>query len=138
MKQHVKFETAFKLSGTPRDFSEETFSMIEQFTCYLHGYKQKNVNEVSSKLFSKKYGNEHKGVVDLSLLPTCQSVLKLHAERSNVVSMIWRKSLQPIINIPDLSEYDGKIRSINSAFPDLIEEILLDTSFEDDFEICIV
>ena len=53
--------------------------------------------------------------------------------------MIWRKSLQPIINIPNLSEYgwlnDGNIRLIDTAFPDLIEEILLEPSFEDDFEI---
>ena len=53
--------------------------------------------------------------------------------------MIWRKSLQPNINIPNLSEYgwlsDGKIRWIDTAFPDLIEEMLLDPSFEDDFEI---
>ena len=53
--------------------------------------------------------------------------------------MIWRKSLQPIIYIPNLSEYewlsDGKIRWIDTAFPDLIEDILLDASFEDDFEI---
>ena len=99
--------------------------MLEECTCYLYGYKQKNVNEVRSKLFSKKYGKEHK-VVDLSLLPRCQSVLKLHAERSNVVSMIWRKSLQPNINIPNLSEYgwlsDGKIRWIDTAFPDVIED----------------
>ena len=90
----------------------------------MYGYKQNNVNEVRSKLFSKRYGNEHK-VVDLSLLPPCQSVIKLHAERSNVVSMIWRKSLQSIMNIPNLSEYgwlsDGKIRWIDTASPDLIE-----------------
>ena len=67
MKQHVKFETAFKLLGTSWDLSEETFSMLKEFTCYLYGYKQKNVNEVRSKLFSKKYGNEHN--VDLSFLP---------------------------------------------------------------------
>ena len=52
--------------------------------------------------------------------------------------MIWRKSLQPIINIPNLSEYgwlnDGNIRWIDTAFPDLIEEILFDPAFEDDFE----
>ena len=111
--------------------------MLEEFTCYLYGYKQNNINEVRSKLFSKKYRNEHK-VVDLSLLPPCQSVLKLHAEWSNIVSMIWRKSIQPIINIPTLSEYwwlnDGNIRWIDTAFPDLIEEILFDPAFEDDFE----
>ena len=102
-KQHVKFETAFKLLGISWDLSEETFSMLEEFTWYLYGYKQNNISEVS-RLFSKKYGNEHK-VVDLSLLTPCQSVLKLHAERPNIVSMKWRKSLQPIINIPNLSEY---------------------------------
>ena len=45
----------------------------------------------------------------------------------------------PIINIPNLSEYgwlnDGNIRWIGPALPDLIEEILLEPSFEDDFEI---
>ena len=70
-------------------------------------------------------------------LPPSQSVLKLHAERSNVVSMIWRESLQPIINIPKLSKdgwlSDGKIRWNDTAFPHLIEEILLDPLFEDDF-----
>ena len=53
--------------------------------------------------------------------------------------MIWRKSLQPIINIPNLSEYGwlngDNLRWIDTAFPDLIEEILLEPSFEDDFEI---
>jgi hypothetical protein len=121
IKQHVKFETVFKLLGRSWELSEETFAMLEEFTCCLYGYKQKNVNKVRSKLFSKKYDKEHK-IVNLSL----------HAERSNVVSMIWRKSLEPIINIPNLSEYgwlgDGKIRWIDTAFPDLIEDILLDPS----------
>ena len=110
--------------------------MLEEFTCYFYGFKQKNVNEVRSKLLSKKYGNKHE-VVDLSLLLPFQSVLKLHTERSNVILMIW-KFLQAIISIPNLPEYgwlsDSKSRWTDIAFADFIEEILLNTSFEDDFE----
>ena len=52
--------------------------------------------------------------------------------------MMWRQSLQIIINISDLSDHgwlsDGKVRWIDSAFPDLIEEIRYPL-FEDEFEI---
>ena len=138
MKQSVRFETAFTLLGTSWDLTEDVFGLLEEFICYLYGYKQKNVDDVRSKMFSKKYSNEHK-VVDLSILPPCRSVLRLHVQRSNVVAMIWRRSLEPMVDIPDLSEHgwlnDGRIQWIDDAFPDSLEEILLDPSFEDYFEI---
>ena len=103
MKQHVNYETVCKLLELSWDLSKKTFSMLEEFTCYFYGFKQKNVNKVRSKLLSKKYGNKHE-VVDLSLLLPFQSVLKLHTERSNVILMIW-KFLQAIVSIPNLPEY---------------------------------
>ena len=45
-----------------------------------------------------------KKIIDLSLLPPCKSVLRLHSKRANAVAYLWRNASNPTINIPSLTE----------------------------------
>ena len=57
---------------------DATLEALEHFVCALYGYpSQKSINVVRAKLFEKKYTKEGK-MVDMALLPPCQSVLILH------------------------------------------------------------
>ena len=137
MKQSEKFEVLFHHLGSTWDLSEELYQLLEEYTCLLYGYKRKNINNLRSEMFAKKYTNENK-VVDLSVLPPCQSVLRLHSKRANYVAKIWKSSLQPIIDVSQISEHgwtmEGQIQWVDVSFPDLVEDILLDPNFDEDFE----
>ena len=56
-------------------------------------------------MFSDKQSREKKDV-DLSTLPPCQSVLKLHAMRANAVAHLWKKTLTPNFST-SLTDYCG-------------------------------
>ena len=60
-------------------------------------------------------------VPDLASLPPCHQVFLLHALRSNYVAYMWRKSVQPIVALPDVTDNGwlatGVINWIDEAFP---------------------
>ena len=101
----------------------------------LYGFKQKDVNEVRFKLFETKYEKQSK-VIDLSTLPPCQSVLKLHANRANFVSKMFKSSLVAQMQIPDITAHGwdekGNIIWLNKEFPDNIEELVIDPAYDED------
>ena len=85
-------------------------------------------------IFYRKYSNENK-IVEFSLLPPCQSVLKLHSKRANFVAKIWKSAADPQLQLPDISLYGWmdkcEIQWMNKAFPDSIEGLLLDDNDEE-------
>ena len=85
-------------------------------------------------IFHRKYSNENK-IVDLSLLPPCQSVLKLHSNRASFVAKIWKSAGDPHLPLPDISLHRWtdkcKIQRMHKAFPNNIEELLLDDNDEE-------
>ena len=100
------------------------------------------------QLFERKH-KENK-IPDLSSLPPCQEVLRLHAKRANRIAFNWKRSTEAMITHSDISEHgwfaSGDIIWIIDGFPSDIEELLIyddddDESFyesevesEDDFE----
>ena len=56
---------------------------LERYTCALYGKKNsKSTNQVRRDLFWTKL-NKQKKIVDLSLLPPCQTSLQKHCHRAN-------------------------------------------------------
>ncbi|CAB3980564.1 Hypothetical predicted protein [Paramuricea clavata] len=90
---------------------------------------------------------KHSKIVDLSLLPPCQSVLKLHGRRANFVAKIWKSSDEAKLQIPEISHHGwkstGEIKWLVREFPNDVEELLFnpeldelddDQIFDRDFE----
>ena len=90
MLKSQKFLNAFSRLGTSWDYDEATFKSLEEFTCVIYGLRnEKSINKARSKLFEKNFSRQEE-IIDLSLLPPCQSVLFLHYKRANYVSKLWR------------------------------------------------
>ena len=74
-------------------------------------------------------------VIDLSLLPPCQSTLYLHILRSNYVARIWKCSLLSVVEYPSIIENgwmeNGETVWVDDAFPDDIMDILVDEDFDE-------
>ena len=76
--------------------------------------------------------------MDLSLLPPCQSSLKLHCKFVNFVAKMWRDASNPMLLSDNLVMYGWlpvmNIEWIKEAYPSDISELLFDTDVEDDNE----
>ena len=114
--------------------------VLEQYVCTIHVYpREKSVNVVRSKLFEKKYTKGGK-VINMTLLPPCNSSLLLHIKRSNYVAKISRSSLTSWLDADEVSENgwlpDGSTYWVEDVFPQEIEEILCDPKYKgnDDFD----
>ena len=85
------------------------------------------------KMFDKKFVKEEK-VIDLSLLPPCQSTLYLLILHSNYVTRIWKCSLINVVEFPGIMENgwmeNSEIFWVDDAFPDDIMDILVDEDFD--------
>ena len=83
----------------------------------------------------KKYDNEEK-TVDMSTLPPCQSVLRLHCERAHFLAALWKRATISQLQNPDPSHYgwnqDKTIMWVDEVFPAEVESILLDPRFDPD------
>ena len=92
------------------------------------------MNQVRYQLFQRKYNREEK-IIDLAMLPPCQSVLMLHAKRANFVAQIWRCSDQAQLQTPDIELHgwnsNCSIKWLEKEFPDDIEDLLVDPIFDE-------
>ena len=133
VQKNNRFVNTFSLLGQVWELGEKIFVNLEEYV--------KNVNDVRKKLFDKKYVRQGKAI-DISLLPPCQSSLRLHILRSNIIAKIWKSSGERSINLPDLSTFGWKgnlaIDWQRQAFPDELTDLLLDleedVTFGDDEE----
>ena len=84
-------------------------------------------------MFNRKHGRQGK-VIGLSPLPPCQSSLRLHALRSNVISKIWKSSFERCLHLPNLVNYrwgaNSEIEWIVQAFPSKLENLLTELEEE--------
>ena len=73
----------------------------------------------------KKYIKGRK-VIDMALLPSCNSSLLLHIKHSNHVSKIWRSTLTSWLDAEEISKNawlpDGLTYWVDDIFPQEIEE----------------
>ncbi|CAB4016498.1 Hypothetical predicted protein [Paramuricea clavata] len=146
LETNPKFYHAFQNLGVNWNLSDAIFDLLEEFVCFAYGYRRKSVNFVRHQMFRAKY-KKHSKIVDLSLSPPCQSVLKLHGRRANFVAKIWKSSDESKLQIPEISHHGwkstGEIKWLVREFPDDVEELLLnpeldklddDKIFDRDFE----
>ena len=60
-------------------------------------------------------------MIDLSLLPPCQTSLERHIRRANYVAIIWRQASHPMMNIQD-PQFHGWNEDLSTYW---ISELLL-------------
>ena len=101
-EKKFKVQKALMLLGDSCELKEDVFTPLEEYVCALYGSKKKKVDEVRYDIFYKKYSNENK-TVDMSILPPCQSVLKLLVLRACYVSAMWKKSVEAKPILPSIS-----------------------------------
>ena len=138
LEKHQKFEDCFANLRLTSSLPDEMFQLLEEFVCLLYGIRSKSVNEARRKIFERKNKREKK-IPNLSSLPPCKDVLWYHALRSNFVAYIWRNSIEPIIDIPNIAENGwlstGEILWLDDAFPEEIDELLCNNildNYQDD------
>ena len=87
-----RFKAAFSQLGSSWELSDDTFDTLQSFVVRLYGIKKAmGVDEARYKILKKKFDNEVK-TVDMSTLPPCESVLRLHCERANYLAAIWKRA----------------------------------------------
>ena len=97
--------------------------------CHVYGEKRKtSVNDTRASMFWKKINRTNK-VIDLSLLPCRRSFFETR-KRANYVAMIWKEASLAMMNIecPTAHSWlaDYQINWVDEAYPDDVEELLLE------------
>ena len=127
----------FASLGDHQKLENTLISQLEEYVCYLYGYREKSVDSVRYKMFEKKRLREHK-TPDLSTFPPCEQVLGYHSSRSNAIDFIWKQSLINNIDFPNVIEcgwcVNSEIHWIDDSFPSQVEDILFDDSVNSDYE----
>ena len=81
-----------------------TLQHVEAYICVLYGNtKYRSVNELRAYILDKRYTQKNK-VIDLFLLPPCESALMLHCKRANYVVKVWKSAVNPIVSTPEISK----------------------------------
>ena len=79
----------FSSLGTEVTASEELVRGLEWFVCSIYGHPRiLSVNEARKKAFWNKF-NKEKKIIDLSVMPPCQSNLHYHIMRAKYVAYIF-------------------------------------------------
>ena len=78
--------------GTCGELSQKTADRREEFVCHLYSFREKDINTMCYKIFTKK-NKRKKRVVELSVLPHCNPGLCYYTLRVNTVSMIWKSAV---------------------------------------------
>ena len=82
MQKYEEFEVCFTKLGSEPNLSEDLFESLEEYTALLCWVISKLINEACWKIFEKNH-KRHNKIIDLSFLPPCKSVLRLHSEIIN-------------------------------------------------------
>ena len=92
------FTSLFARFGTSETVSANDFVGFESFVCKLYGkpsYSSVNkvrYDQVRKSFKAKRSILSSSNGIDLSLMPPCSKVLKLHIQRANYQTLIWRMS----------------------------------------------
>ena len=133
MLKKEDFVQLFADLGATFELEQQALILLEEFVCHLYGYKCMSLNTVRSKLFNKKV-SQRKKAPDISLLPPCHSVFRLHATRALYVAKMWRSTPVAWIDMPEITNFswdnDGTPIWIEDAFPDDVTELLISNETE--------
>ena len=101
--KHVKKNSAFldlyATLGNGQCITSDPLAGLEHFVCTIFGRRQPHsVNEARQEIFWEKLEKDAK-VIDLCLLPPCQTSLEFHSKRANFVARMWRNASNPILEL---------------------------------------
>ena len=95
--------------------------------------KASDVNDARYRLFKKKFDNEEK-TVDMSVLPPCKTVLRLHCDRAQYLAALWKRATTAEVSYPNPAYYgwnlDKSIMWVDEVFPEEVQLILLDERYD--------
>ena len=128
MVKDEKYIQGFQEFSLSWEVTQEIFEVLEEFVCKMYGFNCASVNKVKSKMFTKRLKQE-KRPPELSLLPSCQSVLQYHTQRAVYVAKLWRSSYIPSIDAPQFTQFgwdsEGKPIWIDAIFPEVVKKLLM-------------
>ena len=136
------FRTGFLVSiqqqGVTWELPSCTFQQVQAYICALYGNaKCRSSNELRADVFDKKYTQKNE-VIDLSLLPPCESAFMLHCKRANYVAKTWKSDLNLIASAPEIYENEwrvtGGIEWVEQIFPEVVDDILMDDEYEETYD----
>ena len=124
-----EFSDLFAKLGTEINVTEAMYNDLPKYFCRLYGERRvKEVNGARSTIFWRKIKKENK-VIEIFLLPPCQSSLRWHIVRSNYVVRMWRSALMPVMSPDDPQNHgwlpDLKTDWIDEPCPEDVTELLL-------------
>ena len=107
LNKDKRYQELFATLGLEWELSEDKFQLLEEFTCHLYAARTmiSSVNTLRYHIFSAKRGNLHS---KSNILPPSQDPLKQHCLRANYVAGIWKRSLEPMPDIPSPIGYGWK------------------------------
>ena len=80
--------------------------LVRANVCQLYNKKRstKDINRLRYEMYHTKYANENKAI-HMSALPPCRSVLRLHADRANFITAMWKRSDFQNIDAPEITSH---------------------------------
>ena len=138
MLKKDEFINLFAYLGSSFQIPEDSMKGLEKFVCALYRNQRiSSVNEMCYNIFVQKFEKEKK-IIDLSLLPPCQTNLELHIKRANYVAAIYRQAdhLNLALEDPRNHGWDDKGNVVwsNICYPEDISELLFDRNEANDDE----
>ena len=101
----------FRELGVNLANTDGLISMAEEYVCALYGLKKiREVNAARFELF--KHRLHSSGVIDLSVIPPCQSVLLLHLHRAALTAFYWKNAKTAVIPELEMSNTDGLLMEL--------------------------
>ena len=114
------FTSACQNLGKANEVTKEEENTLSKFVCALYGQKKaKDTNEARSLIFWDRYNKKGK-ISELSWLPPCSGNLSLHIKRSNYVALMYRKSTELVMNLPDTKHHGWDAQGNVTWMPDLL------------------
>ena len=101
LKKEPEFLLTFHALGTSVDVEKSVFEDLEKFTCLMYGSKSADISYLRRDKFIERFSTKPGMVltsydgVDISLLPPCRESLRMHIQRANYQTLIWKKSRRP-------------------------------------------
>ena len=115
MGKNPSFREAFQTLGTKISVDPEVLTELEKIVCAMYSkHNYTDVNKLRCDMVNQRFssGSSHLvsnfDGVDLSLIPPCRSVLKMHIKRVNYQVLLWKKSFMPNPNLPPPEEHGWK------------------------------
>ena len=107
LEKFPEFISTFQSFGQTYTVAEVLFRDIQKFVCRLYGQlSTDDVNHARFNLFSI-------GQFAENTMPCTKDVLLLHSTRASYQACIWKRSLQPIIAPPVITDFGWEINEGN-------------------------